>query len=62
MKQLGSTNKTACVDGFVHAWKNWCKQNSDDCNTLAKEGVVPDAVRNETIVITLAADKDYYDN
>jgi hypothetical protein len=43
-------NKTACLDGYRDGWKKWCKMNADSCNDLAKQGIIPDSVRNQTLV------------
>jgi predicted small secreted protein len=36
------TNSTSCVDGWVHAWKNWCTTNSKQCVQDILAGNFPD--------------------
>jgi hypothetical protein len=45
-------NATACLDGYRDGWKHWCKDNAtaSACNDLARQGIIPDFVRNQTLV------------
>jgi hypothetical protein len=43
-------NETAYLDGYRDGWKKWCKMNADSCNDLSKQGIIPDSVRNQTLV------------
>ena len=46
-------NKTACLDGYRDGWKHWCHESnetSNECNDLAKQGIIQDNVRNQTLV------------
>jgi hypothetical protein len=45
-------NTTACLDGYRDGWKHWCKDNAtaSECNDLAKQGIIPDFIRNNTLV------------
>jgi hypothetical protein len=43
LKNEPVTNKTACIDGFSHAWENSCVRNSTLCVALYKDyGFLPD--------------------
>lgn len=42
-KKKVMTNKTACMDGYSHAWENSCKHNGTACVVLFKDyGFLPD--------------------
>jgi len=43
-------NATACLDGYREGWKHWCKDNATASafNDLAKQGIIPDFIRNKT--------------
>jgi hypothetical protein len=47
------TNATACVDGFINGWKDWCNKNAKDCVQLVTgkgEGYLPGMLYNGTTV------------
>jgi hypothetical protein len=46
-------NKTACLDDYRNGWKHWCNDTNEgakECNEFAKQGIIPDNVRNQTLV------------
>jgi len=50
------TNTTACVDGYVSEWKDWCLKNTHECANLVVHGFFPGIVYNAT-----TAPRNHYD-
>jgi hypothetical protein len=36
------TNQTACTDGYVNGWKDWCMTDMKDCLEAVQSGDFPD--------------------
>lgn len=50
----GSMNQTACIDGYINGWKDWCNSDSKWCAYLITNGeyfpgVVYDATTSKTL-------------
>jgi hypothetical protein len=43
-------NTTACLDDYKDGWKKWYYEDPKSCNDLARQGIILDVVRNQTLV------------